>query len=827
MIDVSSKEPRFPAIKPALTRLLFCGVLFWVQTGQLFSQAIIRGSVNDASQNPLAGCNVLLLKAKDSVLIRGTISKDKGNFELPAAPAGDYLLVFSFSGYEKKYIPLEASGAQKKDLGDIILTPASAKLKQVTVTAYKLLFEQMPDRTVVNIKNSITNAGGTVLDVLEKSPGILVNRQSGGISMSGKDGVQVMINGKRNYLAADALIAMLEGMSANNVEKIELITTPPAKYDAAGNAGYINIVLQQNPDEGFTGNIALTMAAFYGTAPSANFDFNYRKGKSNFYGSYGFSRRAQKLQRYSQRSIDLYNEFLETTNAASLYVNRPNHNLRLGYDYEWSRKTTIGLLFSAYHNSYNEDAFIRSVVTTDAAIDTTVIINSREKNPWKHAMVNIYLLHRPNKLSQLSFNVDLLFYNNSDLATYSNKYFNSSNDFVYAEDVASSQEADFSILPLQLDYKRKLNEKIIMEAGLKTVASGFTNNVLVATILASGWEPDPTLTTTYKLKENIKAAYVSSTFLLNKKNTLQAGLRYEYTDAKLGTKDQKDIVNRHYGKLFPSIFWSHKFRSNSSFNLSYSRRINRPAFNQLAPFLFFSDPTTVITGNPALQPAISDALNFDYLIKQFVISIGYTHESNYIGGFLPLVDTILQKQINIPRNITYFKTINARATLPLTITRWWSSVVNLNATWQRGRAEDYVSVAKTRTAARVSISGSEIFRFAKRYSVELSGLYVTKGLSPNGLGIRRSYGNLNIAAQKKFKNPGTALTIGVDNIFSSMNIRGFTDVPEAKFSTRGNLPSPKRIFKITFTHRFGNNAMKDRKNRSTASEEERKRVGNQ
>jgi hypothetical protein len=792
----------------------------------LFAQATIYGRVNDPSQKPLAGCNVLLLKHGDSSLLQGTASKDNGSFELAGVKPGTYLLAFSFSGYEKNFTSLEITDTKKRNIDNIVLTPSSVQLKQVIITAYKPLFEQKPDRLVVNVKNSITNIGGTVLDVLEKSPGILVNRQDGTISMSGKDGVQVMINGKLTYMNAAALVAMLQGISANNVEKIELITTPPAKYDAGGNAGYINIVLQQNPQEGFTANIALTIAAFYGFIPSANFDFNYRKKKSNLYGGYGFSRRSQKVQRDTYRSIDLYNEFLETRTTIAPNVTRPAHNLRVGYDYEWSKKTTIGFLVSGFINTYKEKGQTRSVMSTNGAIDTIILIDMHEKNPLKHAMTNIYLQHRPDKMSEISFNLDLLLYNNTDPVAYTNRYFNSSNEFVYGNELTSSQNTDFRIFPAQMDFKRKINDKISIETGLKTVASRFTNRVLVARLQPLGWEPDPDHTAEYKLKEDIKAAYISSTILINRKNTLQAGLRYEYTDANLDSKNQKDIVNRHYGKLFPSIYWSHKI-GNSGFNVSYSRRITRPAFNQLAPFLFFSDPSTVVTGNPALQPAISNALNFDYLLKQLVVSVTYTHESDYIRGFLPLVDTVSQKQFNIPRNITYLKTINARLTLPVTITSWWSSLVNLNATWQKSYAKNYVGASLERKAARFSISGSEIFRFAKHYTVEVSGLYVSKGLAPNGIGIRKSYGNLNIAAQRKFKNPGTALTVGVDDIFSSMNIRSITDMPEGKFHTWVNLQFQKRIFKITFTHRFGNTSMKDRKNRATASEEERRRMSSQ
>ena len=210
----------------------------------LQAQNTIKGKIVSADKKALSDANVLLLSSIDSTLIKGEITNNAGEFFFQNIKDGEYLISCSYAGFETLFLPqIKTSQSSLFDLGLILLKTEPAKLDAVTVTAKKPLFEQKIDRMIINVRNSITSAGSTVLDVLQKSPGVIVNKQGGTIAMNGKNGVNVMINGKINYMPADALVQMLNGMSANSVERIELITTPPAKYDASGNAGFINIIL--------------------------------------------------------------------------------------------------------------------------------------------------------------------------------------------------------------------------------------------------------------------------------------------------------------------------------------------------------------------------------------------------------------------------------------------------------------------------------------------------------------------------------------------------------------------------------------------------------
>ena len=266
-------------------KCLFASVLLvWATKG--YSQSGIQGSITDASDKPLVNANVLLLKAKDSSLVKGTVTTKNGEFSFSNIASGSYLVSATFVGFSQVYstiIDLTNSNETKK-IAILRFTESDVTLSDVRVTAKKSLIEQKMDRMVINVAGSITAAGNSALEVLERSPGILVDRQNNSISMNGKSGLVIMINGRISRLPIASLVQMLAGMNAANIEKIELITTPPANFEAEGNAGYINIVLKTNTQYGTNGSYSLTAGYGEGLISAASLNFNHRKNKINFYG---------------------------------------------------------------------------------------------------------------------------------------------------------------------------------------------------------------------------------------------------------------------------------------------------------------------------------------------------------------------------------------------------------------------------------------------------------------------------------------------------------------------------------------------------------------
>ena len=683
------------------------------------------------------------------------------------------------------------------------------------------MFEQKPDRLVVNVAGSITSAGSTALDVLERSPGVVVDRQNNSLSVNGKNGVVVMINGKLNYMPLSGLVQMLAGMSADNIEKIEIITTPPANFDAEGNAGFINILLKSNPNYGTNGSFSLSAGYGNKETSSADISLNHRKGKINLYGSYSFTRTHQ-LQWFNFYSkINYGGKITETNSSSNRDPIRNVHNVRFGMDYQFTKKTVVGAIFAAYDNVWKMKAKNDVTVIINQKLDTVLQINNDEINHWKNVMGNMNIQHTINTDSKITADLDYVYYSDNNPNTYLNAYYNGNGAFLFDENTKSSKLTPINIFAAKVDYTGKIGKKVDVESGVKVSNSEFTNDVGVAKFYQNAWRYDDSLTAKFKLKEVIAAAYTSFNIVVNDKTTVKAGLRYEHTTSNLGTDIKKNIVDRHYGRLFPTLFLSRKIDDKNSFNLSYSRRITRPTFNDLAPFVIFLDPTTFISGNPALQPSVSDAVKGDYLYKNFIFSLTYTYEKDPIASFQTKVDPKTNKQYISAENLNYQKTLNASFSLPFTITNWWNMQNNLTGEWQQIKAL-YNNAPITVEQKNLQLFSSQNFKLPKDFSIELSGFYQSGGLF--GRSIFKSIYSVNFGIQKKISEKAGSLRFGVDNVFNSLTFKANQNYPEYNLVSRASLNFTNRIFKLTYTCKFGNSVLKSQRNRTTGSEEERGRV---
>lgn len=785
-------------------------------------QTKISGIVVNKKMQPLTGANVFLLKGSDSSLIKGSGTGRNGVYEFENVRAGNYLVKASHIGFSDLYLPpITISQSQNVlDLKTLELVEEPAELQQVTIQARKPMIEQKIDRMVINVKNSISAAGFTALDVLERSPGVIVNRQANQISMSGKEGVMVMINGKINYMPISGLVQMLAGMSASNIERIELITTPPSNLDAQGNAGYINIVLISNPDFGFNGSVSATMGYGDGGTPAASINFNYRKDKINLYGDYSFAvdRRKPVLNNY--RRVLKNADTLESYTDVDRDPERLNHNARLGMDYQATKKLMIGFLISGYINRYSMHSTTTTKNYVNAQLDTVVVTEGTEVNNWKQAMGNINLQYTLKPGEKISFDADYLVYNNNQPVDYYNKYYNAQGQFLFAEDVRTSKETPIHFLVGKIDYTKTLGAKRSMEAGIKATFSTFDNDVAVERSQNNSWTIDPDYTSFATLKESVLAAYAAYNINPNDKTNIKLGLRYEYTNSNLGTTLVKNIVDRHYGRLFPSFFISRKLSVDQSINFSYSRRINRPTFNDMAPFIFFFDPNTFISGNAALQPAISENLKADFTIKKTLFSLSYTYNDNSIARFQSSIDQKTGKQIFLAENLDYLQTVSLVIAMPIEVTKWWNMQNNITGAWQEA-STTYQNAPITIQNANLNIRTTQNFQFPKDYALELTAFYQTTSIF--GRFQVEPYGKVDIGLQKKFKNYNQRLRLAVQDVFSTFKFVWVTNVDTENFS-RTHLQFARATVNLTYSRNFGRSSVKAAQQRSGGSAEERGRV---
>jgi hypothetical protein len=806
-------------------RFISCALipLFMALAAHSIHAQQITGSLHDAVGQPIDAANVLLLAPADSSLVRGTLTEADGHFAFENVAKGSYLLSFSMLGFETVVINNLTVDESRPllDLKTTTLRENSTLLAEVSVVAKRPFLEQKIDRLVINVENSITSAGATALDVLERSPGVVVNRQNNSIALAGKNGVIVMINGRINRMPLEAVVQMLAGMPSGNIEKIELITTPPANFDAEGNAGFINIVMKQSNDAGLNGGYTFSGGIGRGSTASAGINFNYRKNQLNLYGDYSFGRQAQEQIFLFDGQVLLNGNTLQTDTRSDRDPVQRNHNARLGLDLTLSKKTVLGLLVSSYDNRWSMDAVNNTTISINGTPDTLLRIVNDEINHWRHLGGNLNLQHtiRPDEL--LTLDLDLLAYDNENPTNYLTSFNKADGSFLFDERTFSGKVTPINVGVGKLDYSKRFSDKIKMEVGLKATSSRFDNDVTVFRIENGVPVNDPTLTAEYRLEESIGAAYTAFDFKLDAKSDAKLGLRYEYTNSNLGTAEQANIVDRQYGNFFPSAFLSRTFNDKHSANLSYSRRISRPTFNDMAPFIIFMDPYTFFSGNAALQPSISNNVKLDYRFGSTLFSVQYTVEDSAIAQFQSRVIEGTNQRLISAENLKNRKTLAFTLALPIQIGEWWRMQNNLIGTWQ--------GVNVYFDGALVNIQNKNLqmvwinsFTLPKDFSAELMGFYQTKALF--GAGIFLPLYGINVGIQKKLGANGGTLRFGVDDVLNSFMWRIQNNLPEHNLVSNIEADFSQRTFKLSYSRNFGNNALKGARQRATGSEEERRRV---
>lgn len=788
----------------------------------LFAQAKIHGTVTDMIGNPVAAATVLLLNPADSILIKGTFTNNTGTYVFDNIAAGNYCIHFSHTGFSAHRTSLfqVLSNFENVDRGILKLESLTSTLAGVMVTAIRPLYEQKPDRLTINVENSITAAGNTALQVLERSPGVVVNRQSNTIAMLGKDGVNIMINGKLNYLPASAILQMLDGMNAGNIDKIELITTPPANFDAEGKAGYINIVLKQNDNLGTNGSFYGTLGYGKGWVTQAGLNFNQRTRKLNIYGDFSYSREKKPLPGNGYSRISNNGAIYETYNEIDRVDTVRNHSVRLGLDYQLASRTIIGVLLTSNGRWYRQSEQTTASFNLNGKPDTLSISSNSELNNWQDYGINVNLQQNFKKGDNLSFNAYYLHYKNNQPFNYYSRYYDKTNSFIYDETFRNSKRTPLNFWIAALDYSKKLSEKISVEAGIKSTFANFTNMLSFERFIQGNWTEDPSLSSTYTLKENYSAAYASLNITADKNTSLKGGLRYEYTNSNMGTERIINIVDRHYGKLFPTLFLSRKLNENSTINLSYASRITRPSFWYLAPFTYYVSRNVVLTGNPALQPAIDHTISAGYTFRNYFLKVSFSKENNAITFFQPTVDSVSNKTISKPENLDNQKLVAVALSVPVKVATWWSMQYNITGTWQQVNA--WYEKERVRIAQKnIRVNMTQSFTLPANFSIELSGFYNSRNL--NGIVMIKPMGSLDFGVRKKL-GARDNINFSISNLLNSMDFREYTNLPEKNLVGDVHLRFSWRTFKLTYTRSFGKQKLKASRSRATGAEDEKGRV---
>jgi iron complex outermembrane receptor protein len=793
----------------------------------------LTGKVSATNQTALSAATITLLKAKDSSVVKVSVSDQDGRYSFDNPLQGRYLVVVSAVGYEKQYSsPFTVSVPPDsiiKELTAIVLSPRSNNLKTVTVSARKPLVEQKIDRMVVNVDAFISNTGANALEALEKSPGVQVDKD-GNISLKGKQNVVVLIDGRPAYLSGADLANMLKGMQASQLEQIEIMTNPPAKYDASGNAGIINIKTKKNKVKGFNGNISAGAGQGVYFKTNESISLNYRDGKVNLFSSYSFNRNNnfQELTIFRRYKDD--NEETTAIFEQVAFMKRRNmsNNLKMGMDYFLTNKTTLGIVLSGF---YNPESSINSntsyLENPNYAVDSIATASSNIKGTWKNASVNLNMRHQFDSTGrELTADVDYIVYDNTNNQHFINTTFEPNWIKRYEEQLRGVLPVTVNIYSAKMDYTHPLKKNGRIEAGWKSSYVETVNKADYYQYYNDEWMTDYEKTNHFDYNENINAAYVSLNKQITKKWGLQTGLRYENTSYKghqYGNPQKGDSTfKRSYNSWFPTVYISYGADKNNQFGLSYGRRIDRPGYQSLNPFMFFIDKYTYEAGNPYLRPQYSNNVELTHIYKGWLTTtLNYSRTKDLFNetfdqsGYATIV-----RRGNIGRRENAGIAVNAQ----IPVAKWLTSMLYTNYNYTRYSGKLYGEDLKVE-AGMLQLNLNNQMNFKKGWGAELSGWYRSKGVE--GQILLQPMGQMAAGVSKQvLKGKGT-VKLNVRDILYTQKPHGNINFKqtEARFENRRDT----RVANVTFTYRFGKpikSTNGQRKKGGASDEQNRVNTGN-
>lgn len=796
------------------------------------ANAQIGGSLLTAAQQPVPFASVLLLHAADSTLAKGVLTNQLGRYTFENVMPSSYFIRASVMGMKTYNSTVFVIGEnQASEMDAVVLEDDAYQLQEVVVHAEKPLYEQATDRTIVNVESSVLTKGSSALQVLERSPGIYVDLQNGNIVMNGKSDVLVMLNGKIMRLPMAQLVAMLNAMSANDIEKIELITTPPAKYDADGNAGMINIVFKKKQAEGTTGSFSMTGG--YGWREKANGSINlsHSTKKIVINSAYSFFHdRTQSgwvaggTQDMPAMGGRLHTDFVNNDN-----VKADNHQATLGMMLAIP-KGTIGA--SVLHMNSRTQRHISNraeyTLISDSVLQMQADITG--DNHWRNTITTIFIEKQFREGEKLNVDFDYLNYKTENPTHATSRYTDKEgNQASPSGSIFSTRQRGTAKLPIhvgifKIDYQKELSKKLKQEIGAKLTYTQSANTSVIEHIENDEWISTDRTTSNIDMRENIYAAYTTLSMHAAKAVTVVAGARYEYSRSRLFAGNPEENVDRKLSKLFPSLFISKKINDRSDLQISYTKRISRPSYNDLASYLVYNDPMSVFTGNPALRPTVTNTIKVGYNLDGYSFAIIASRDDHPIVRYQLSENATHDLMYVAPQNMAYQNNLNVQLMLPVKITSWWS----MSYGYTGGVRQFMLSHTKeevSKTYFGMSLNGSQTFSLPQKVTIEVSGWY--NGVQFEGSKKVDGFGMLSAGIKKELKNNRGSFQLAVTDVLKSLRITShFGFVTEEAFDIRSKVvyraeSAHASIVKVTYFKSFGLTKTNTSRSRNANDENER------
>lgn len=784
------------------------------QTNQ---SALLRGIITNQKGEPVPYANAALL-SPEGVLLEGAVTDEAGNFLISTTKIARVKLVVSSLGYTSfSSEEFELLAGLKKDFGTLVLADEVTGLDEVTVKASRPQIIIEPDKTIVNVEGTVMAEGANALDVLGRSPGVFVNSE-GTINLNGRSGVTVMINDRPMYMSAADLTSFLRSMPADNIKSIEVITSPSARFDAEGAAGVINIQLKKNTVDGVFGNVMLGGRYNGKAAPNAGVTFNVKKGKWTSNGTINYNEDVEindlEIERNFQveggKSTFLQDSRIVERSHTPSFTGAANYELtptqNLGINVQASTSASNGLNTSGTTIS-NPGQSNKSSFTS---------INDSEDQRIR-LFTNLHYDAKFDTLGgKISADLDFTVMDMGSNALLNNAY---STGLAQSKDqVLTINDMYYTIFTSKVDWIKPFKGGKILESGLKGSWVESDNNLDLSRAISDGpLQPDPN-SNRFIYQENVLSAYSSLKGDFSKKLSYQAGLRMEYSDVTGTSKTLNQVNRQEYVNLFPSVFLQHKISDAYQVVYNVNRRITRPNYRLLNPFVYYIDPLTTEKGNPSLRPQYSTNLEMDHVIKgvyQFTLGYSVTEDA-----FMQVFEQNEEARSStiFTANFDKTKNFNFQGVVPVELAKWWNTSNLVQVNYNKFKSllgTDILDISQVSYLVRTQHN----FTLPKGFKVELVGIY----LSPQiwGQGEIKGFGWVDAGITKSLMKDKLSLSINGGDLFRTQLIRAGINFADIDTSIR----QYRNEQSVRFTLRYNfSKGQSFRVNSNSGSSEERKRL---
>lgn len=763
----------------------------------------LRAVVVGQDNQPLGAASISLFRMPNHVLLKGTLSNENGEIELLAIPEGKYMLQVSLVGYAMYRSSEMALNAGDFKVLDTIRLQAERKvLNEAQVIGKKPLIENQIDKVVLNVENSILATGNNALELLQKVPGVTLDNKK--INLRGKSNVIIMIDGKPTYLSADEVSRLLENTSSNAIASIEVLTNPPAKYDAAGNAGIINIKTKKNTQFGSNVSLNLNLGQGKYTKADGGFQINHRNNWVNLFSSYNYANTLGFNDLNIDRAVD--------SKAGTTYFNSDSyskfryrgHNFKFAADFNLGKQDVIGFVVNGnVSNGHSTREGSNLIASQKGKLDSIVLGSNLSDFKYHYLTYNLNYKKTLDTLgTELTVNGDYSDSKNDDNSTVGNRFLDANwQEFKLPHIFRNDMLSKTKILVFKTDFVHPFDKTAKLEAGLKYSRVKTDNNLVYEDQDQDGeFVRNNGQSNHFLYNENIAAAY----FSLNKsfgKLSVQARLRVENTSSLGNSVTMGQQTKRNYTDFFPTIFIQQQISDIHKLGVSYSRRIDRPDYGALNPFIYYLDQYTYQYGNPYLNPQYTNSYELNYTFKDhYLLSLGYKRTNDAITQIIES-NSETKAIAQTDKNLTYFDYYNMNVNIPVRPFKWWSISNNATAFYNKFSFDERSGAQRQLEKLSFQVSSTHDIRIGETTNVELTANYS----SPAVYGVLsfQSYYGIDLGVGKTFLDKKMNVKLAVNDVLNTRGKRRLSSYQEdGYYRIRNGYDS--RVVRLSISYRFGN-----------------------